>query len=186
MTIRRSLIVVGIAAACISAPVSQARAQLTFGVGGGATFPTGNLGNSYATGYNILAALGIGNASWPVDLRVDGMFNQMQGQAGVPIGALQLWTLNANVVYNIMHGHSITPYLIGGVGYYNTSYHVTATDSTVFAGGNTRNNDFGLNGGAGLRFGKGSLSLFLEARFHYVYVPGGHLEFIPLTAGITL
>jgi hypothetical protein len=185
MSKNRLLLAAAIGAACLTVPPSEARAQLTLGVGGGGSFPTGSLSNSYTTGYNVLASLGAGDPSWPVGLRFDGMFNQMQHQSDVPVGNIQIWTVNANIVYNIVQKQAVTPYLIGGAGYYNDSYRVTATDSSFSGGGNTHNNSFGLNGGGGLRFGKPSLSVFIEARVHYVWIPGGHYDFVPLTAGIT-
>jgi Outer membrane protein beta-barrel domain len=187
MSIRRILGAVTIAAACATVPASRAQAQLTFSLGGGATWPVSSLSDSYTTGYNLLASLGIGMPSWPVGLRVDGMFNQNKSQAGVDAGTLQMWTVNADLVYNIvpMKVAGITPYLVGGAGYYNDSYHITASGSSIGAGGSTHDNDFGLNGGVGLRVGAPMLSVFVESRFHYVFVSGGHLEFIPLTVGLT-
>jgi len=187
MSIRRTLQAATFAAACLSLPVSRAQAQLTFSLGGGATFPVSDLSNAYSTGYNVLASLGIGMPAWPVNLRFDGMFNQMSAKSGVPVGNLQMWTLNADLVYNIVPIHSggITPYLVAGAGYYNDSYHIGVSGTSVGAGGNTHANNFGLNGGIGVRAGVSTLSVFLESRFHYVFVSGGHLEFIPVTAGIT-
>src|SRR5215469_9902335 len=104
MSIRRTLQGAAIAAACVGVPLSSAHAQLTFSAGGGARWPDSNLGNSYKTGYNVLASLGIGMPAWPVNLRVDGMFNQSQSAPGVSAGTLQMWTLNANVVWNIIQG----------------------------------------------------------------------------------
>jgi Outer membrane protein beta-barrel domain len=188
MSMRRVLQAGALAAAFAAVPASRAGAQVTLGVGGGASFPIGDLKNTVTTGYNVLAQLGVGLPSLPIGLRVDGMFNQMNHQSDVPTGNLQLWTVNANAVYNITPlsaaGAGITPYLIGGVGYYNDSYHVTVAGSSVGAGGNTRANNFGLNGGGGIRAGLASLSVFAEARFHYIFTSGGHAEFVPITAGI--
>ena len=166
-------------------PLSRAQAQLTFSFGGGASFPASNVSNSYNTGYNVLASLGIGTSS-PVNLRVDGMFNQMTHQSAAPVGNLQIWTLNADLVYKISHNGGITPYLIGGAGYYNTSYHVTVSGSDISAGGNTSANNFGLNGGVGLRIGGSGLAAFVEGRYHYIFTGGHDIGFVPLTFGVTL
>lgn len=187
MCIRRILQAAAFAAACVSVPVSQAHGQLTLSVGGGPSFPLSNLSNAYGTGYNVLASLGIGMPVWPVGLRIDGMFNQMKSQPGVDAGTLQLWTVNADIVYNIvpMKISAIEPYIVAGAGYYNDSYHIGVSGTSFGAGGNTHANNFGLNGGLGLRLGVPTLSVFVESRFHYVFLSGGHLEFIPLSAGIT-
>jgi outer membrane protein with beta-barrel domain len=188
MSTRRVLQTAALAAACVVLPATRANAQLTLGVGGGASFPVGSLHDQFVTGYNVLAQLGIGLPSWPVGLRVDGMFNQMNHRATVASGNLQLWTANANVVWNIVPistaGAGVTPYLIGGLGYYNSSFHVSASGSSFGGGGNTHANNFGLNGGAGIKAGVATLSVFVEARYHYVFVSGGHIQFIPITAGI--
>jgi hypothetical protein len=186
MSIRRTLQAAALAAACASIPVSRANAQLTLALGGGGSWPVSNLSDAYKMGYNVLASLGVGMPSWPVNLRFDGMFNQMNAQTGVPIGKLQLWTVNADLVYNIvpMHGSGITPYIVGGVGYYNNSYHISASGSSIGAGGNTHANNFGLNGGLGVRAGAPALAVFIESRFHYIFTSGNHIEFIPVTAGI--
>lgn len=185
MSIRRSLQGAAVAAMCVGVPISAAHAQLTFSAGGGATWPLSNLGNSYKTGYNVLASLGVGMPDWPVNLRFDGMFNQMQSAPGVSAGTLQMWTLNANVVWNIIAGKGVTPYLIGGVGYYNDSYNVSLNGSSFSGGGNIHNNAFGINGGAGFRFGISTLSLFVESRYHYAFQSAFNPQFIPLTVGIT-
>jgi hypothetical protein len=185
MAIRRTLQAAAIAATCVSVPVGVAHAQLTFSAGGGATWPLSTLGDSYKTGYNLLAALGIGMPAWPVNLRIDGMFNQMHSAPGVSAGTLQMWTVNANVVWNIVPGKGVTPYLIGGAGYYNDSYNVSLNGSSVSSGGNVHNNSFGINGGAGLRFGISTLSLFVESRYHYVFQSAFNPQFIPVTVGIT-
>ena len=188
MSMRRIFQATGLVVAFSVLPASRAHAQLTLGVGGGASFPVGDLRNAVTTGYNVLAQFGVSVPSFPLGLRIDGMFNQMNHQSGIPTGNLQLWTVNANAVYNISPfssaGGGVTPYLIGGVGYYNDSYHVSVSGSTIGAGGNTHANNFGLNGGVGVKAGVSSLAVFIEGRFHYIFTSPGHAEFIPITAGI--
>ncbi len=46
--------------------------------------------------------------------------------------------------------------------------------------------DFGINGGAGFDFVAGSLSLFVEGRFHNVFTEGESSNFIPITVGVRL
>lgn len=191
MSTSRTLQAAALAVACVAVPASRAGAQLTLGIGGGASIPVGALSNSNVTGYNALVQLGVGLTSWPVSLRVDGMFNQMNHKAGVPVGNLQLWTANANLVWNVVPlsgpGRAgIVPYVIAGAGYYNRSYHVSlGGGGSVGAGGNTHANDFGVNGGGGIKAGLASLSVFAEARYHYVFLgSGNHFQFVPITVGV--
>ena len=170
MSIRRTLQAAAVAALCVVLPLRPAHAQLTLSAGGGASIPVGSiLSNNNVTGYNVLASLGIGMPSWPVGIRVDGMFNEMNHKSGVPVGNLQLWTLNADLVYNLIpfRAAGVTPYIVAGAGYYNDSYHVSTSGLNIGAGGNTHDNNFGLNGGVGVRAGVPTLSVFVEGRFHY-------------------
>jgi opacity protein-like surface antigen len=163
-----------------------ARAQVTLGLGGGATFPTGNLNSVYSTGWNALANLGVHFPAIPIGLRGDLMFNQLPVKSSFGTSAhTQIWTANANVVLSAPG--PVSPYLIGGVGYYNHHYRVNLNGSTVAAGGSTTSNNVGINGGGGLDLklpGTG-IGLFAEARYHYVFVGSNHIAFIPITAGVT-
>jgi hypothetical protein len=177
MSTRRNLCVAAIAVTCIGISPSRAQAQLKLSFGVGPDFPTGNLSNFYNTGYNVLAALSFGAQSWPVNLRIDGMFNEMPTKGGVSGGGIQIWTANANVVYNIGAKQVITPYLIGGIGYYDSHNNLAAEGHS---------SNVGLNFGGGLRVSVASLSVFVEPRVHYVFTAGGHYDFLPLTFGVTL
>jgi opacity protein-like surface antigen len=165
---------------------STAHSQVYLGLGGGATFPISDLSNSFNTGYNILASLGAHIPASPIGVRVDGMFNQLPGKSepNTPSFNAQVWTANANIVASLIPGAPVTPYLIAGLGYYNTSYRINASGSTVFASGNVHDNDFGLNGGAGVRVGLGGIGLFAEARYHNIFTSGTHIQMIPITAGV--
>lgn len=167
------------------AAAASAGAQITFGVGAGSASPTGNLSNAYTTGYNVLADLGVRAPAFPLGFRLDGMFDQMPVKAATGFtGNTQIFSLTANAVLTPVGDHIVTPYLIGGGGYYNDHYHVAISGTTAVAGGSTTDNNFGLNGGVGVKFGVSSLGLFLEARYHYVFDGPGHYSFVPLTAGI--
>jgi hypothetical protein len=54
----------------------------------------------------------------------------------------------------------------------------------VISTGNTHANDFGLNGGAGLRVGLGGIGLFVEARYHYIFEGSHNYEMVPISAGV--
>jgi opacity protein-like surface antigen len=174
------------AAVCTFAPAT-ARSQVYLGLGGGASFPISDLSNSFNTGYNILADLGAHIPLTPLGVRIDGMFNQLPGKPDLDGGGsfnAQIWTANANLTASLIPGSPITPYLIAGMGYYNTSYHISASGTTVIASGSTHDNDFGLNGGAGIKAGLGGIGLFAEARYHNIFTSGTHIQMIPISAGV--
>ncbi|MGH7513233.1 MAG: hypothetical protein ACREOQ_09950 [Gemmatimonadales bacterium] len=43
---------------------------------------------------------------------------------------------------------------------------------------------FGINSGAAFNFGAASTSLFVEGRFHNVFVTGSDFHFIPIDIGV--
>lgn len=158
---------------------ATARAQLSFGLGGGVTSPTSRLSDGYKSGFNVLATLGV------AFVRVDAMFNQLDDKLD-PSGHTQIWTLNANLVGDLLPRTSpAVPYLIAGAGYYNNQYRVTVNGSTIVGQGSTSFHDFGLNGGAGVRVNLAGLGLFGEVRYHYVFQKGFHSQFVPITVGVT-
>jgi hypothetical protein len=92
-----------------------------------------------------------------------------------------------NVVFKFKSSDESTfrPYLIGGVGVYNSKLTGQDDPSDILGGGTT---DFGLNAGAGFDFKVGGAGLFVEGRFHNVFTSGAgeDLRFIPITLGIRL
>ena len=174
-----------VALGCLCAAPSGARAQVSLGVGGGATFPVSDLSNADKTGYNILATLGFRIPEFPLGLRVDGMFNQMKSKFA-DVSNTQIWTVNADLQANLVTvPHApVVPYMVAGIGYYNSRYRVSTSGTDFVGSGNAHANDFGLNGGLGVRFGLGNSSLFVEGRYHYVFTSGTHLQMIPITVGI--
>lgn len=165
---------------------SMARAQVGLGVGGGFTFPVSTLSTTNKTGYNVLADLSFRSQASPLGFRVDAMFNSLPTKI-TDARTLQVWTVNANLVANLVTAPKtpVVPYLIAGIGWYNDKYRARTIGSTVILSGNTSENDFGLNAGAGIRIGLGNSSLFAEGRYHYVFTPRQRLQMIPVTFGIS-
>jgi hypothetical protein len=162
---------VGVAAAALPA---HAQRRSTFGFAAGATLPTGVLGDATSTGYHVLGTLAIsGTATSPLGFRIDGMYNSLSGKSSGP--DLTMWTVNGNLVYAFPGGLMATPYLIGGAGWYNMKVDEDDVEST---------NDFGINGGIGVRFPLSGFSTFAEVRFHNVFTEDESARVIPITFGI--
>lgn len=182
-TIRTVLAGAGIA---LVLTASVAEAQVSFGLAGGATTPSGSLNDRQNLGYNGLVTLQLGLPVMPIQLRADLQYNGFGGKDfgnAVQNAANQKDTRvisgSINGVFNILPG-PIKPYLIGGVGYYDTQ--LTGTEAT---------RKVGYNYGAGVKFGLTGASIFVEARMHQVNdatfaVGGGRTsaKFIPITVGI--
>jgi hypothetical protein len=155
------------------------RAQVGIGGGGGVTF---------------LTTIDLHAPGVPLGFRIDGMYDRFRGNESVFGSApphAQIWTVNANIVGNLENvpGASVVPYLIGGAGYYNSSFDnftagAATGPTTLPASGSTHTANLGFNGGIGVRFDVGPIRMFVEGRYHYVL---GHAEvrLIPFTAGVT-
>lgn len=162
-----------------------ARAQVTLGLGGGPTFPTGSLSNAYGTGFNGMINLGLGVPAFPLGFRANGLFDQLPVKSATGFsGHTQIYSVSANAILTTTGIPIVAPYLIGGVGYYNNHYSVNLSGTTVVAGGSTTANNLGINGGGGFRFGVATLSLFAEVRYHYVFNGSSHYQFVPITVGV--
>lgn len=156
----------------LSAAVSSARAQATIGVGAGGAFPIGNSGNAYGTGYNISAFLGLNIPTLPIGVRFDGQYDRLPYKVGGGNADLGFGTIN--VVYQSPIS-IVTPYVIGGAGYYHLDTRAVVPTSSL-----------GLNGGVGVKAPlHWGLGLFLEARYHYVFSHRPDTQLVPITLGVT-
>ena len=170
------------------APARTANAQVAtilkpiqVGVAVGAAVPVSDLGNSFSTGFNVTGTIGINVPLLPVGFRIDAAYNQFGGKVR-PNGAGGTSNVNAkiagvsgNVVFGIPGAVIISPYLIGGVGYYRVSSSAT---------GSVASNNVGFNAGAGVKIPLLVFATFIEARYNRVSESGGSTSFIPVTVGV--
>lgn len=156
-------------ALCLTAAPRQAHAQLGFGIGAsaGLTLPSGDLGDLAKSGYNVKILLGGRAPLTPVGFRIEGGYDSFEGDGNDANFSIRSGT--ANVVLGVPMGTmGVSPYVIGGVGVYNTK-----VDGSFTFLGQTINTDqsesrFGWNLGGGLEFSLGTLKTFVEARYHAV------------------
>ena len=170
-----------VAGLALTLPVATAQAQMPidFGILAGASMPTGDAGDGFDTGFNVGATLGISPALMPVGFRIDGVYHSF-GASGAG-DDLSLITVTGNATLGIPLGAmpGISPYLIGGLGLYSAD-----------AGGDEdRQNEFGWNIGAGLRFALAGFSTFAEVRYNSFSVDAAgddddSFTFVPITFGI--
>ncbi len=177
--------VAGLTMALVAA-AAPAQAQVAFGLAAGATIPSGSLNDRSNLGYNGLATLQLAVPLFPLQFRADLQYNSFGGK---DFGSAVSNAFNnrdtrvisgtINGVFNLLPG-PIKPYLIGGVGYYDTQ--LKGTDAT---------RKVGYNYGGGVKFGLTGASIFVEARMHEIKdatfnVSGGRTtaKFIPVTVGI--
>jgi hypothetical protein len=170
-------VMTAIIAITASAPAAQAQNPMSFGIAAGATIPTGDLGDVVKTGFHGMATLGFTPAMVPFGVRIDGMYNSLEADSDISDAKLRVIGLTANGVWQLP-GMVASPYVIGGLGYYNSDYDVEGVDSS---------SDIGLNIGLGMKFNLSGFGTFAEIRYHNIFNGDddiGNSSFIPLTFGI--
>lgn len=179
----QSLVMCGVVAA-VAAGRASAQMPVSFGVGGGVTIPTGSSSDDLKTGWHGTALVRFKPAASPVGFQIDGMYQRLgftdETEAAIGEGKAQIINGTANVVFSfpVSEETRFRPYLIGGVGLYNTKFKL---DSGIDTESDT---DFGINAGAGFDVGFGGGTFFVEGRFHNVFTEGSDFKFIPITVGL--
>ena len=167
-----------------SAQLETILKPVQIGVAAGAAVPVSDLGNAFSTGFNVTGTIAINIPLLPIGFRIDAAYNQLGAKGPTttptsPSGAssnvnAKIAGVTGNVVFG-MPGVIITPYFIGGVGYYRISSSAT---------GSVASNDFGFNAGAGVKLPLLVFSAFAEARYNRISENGRSVSFIPVTVGV--
>lgn len=166
-----------VALACLAGAGSLSAQGVRFGVGGGLLMPMGDYNTADKPGFIFGAGVVFPVGTAPVAVRVEGSYSQTSHD-GID-GKSKIMGGMASLVYSFKAGGSVTPYVLGGVGFYNLKVTVPsfAVDTSV--------SKIGFGGGAGLRFPMGSASLFVEARYMNIATSGGSTAFMPIIAGVS-
>jgi hypothetical protein len=181
---------------------------LYFGVQGGANFPQNEINSYYETGYGAGAQIGWDPGSSPLGLRVNAMWNRLNGRDlqsttinnvryEADLNNADLYSVFGDAKLRLPFGRFLGAtsglYAVGGAG---VTYFRNYVDFTNTTGINPGNNvvrtfnaedrtQFALNGGGGLSFGVGAVSLFAEGRYVRVFTQGARTDYVPVTIGIT-
>lgn len=177
-----------------------------FGLGAGANFPQNNIRTAYEPGVNGVAQLGWDPTNSPLGLRLNVGYNRLNGKellqnAGtttettVSLRDADLFSAFADAKLRLPFGRFLGAtsglYAVGGGGVtffrnYQNFSNVTGTNpgSSVIDVRGDNVTRFALNGGAGLDWGIGNVSLFAEGRYVRVFTQGRDTDFIPVTLGI--
>jgi opacity protein-like surface antigen len=183
-----SLVAIVLAASTLVARTAQAQANpIAFGITAGATKAVGDFSDNVDLGYHIGALVQWSGPSLPIGIRVDGMYHRFSvnkdALAGSGVSDANISITDGTVdgvwMFPMDAGASMSPYLIGGVGY----YHMSASCSDC-EGLSVSDNKFGLNGGAGLSFALSGFSTFVEARYHHIFTDGGSTSMVPISVGV--
>jgi len=161
------------AAGAANAQAATVLKPVQLGVALGGAIPLSDFGKSFNTGFNFTGTVGINPAGMPVGFRIDAAYNQFGAKGTTNVNA-KIAGVSGNVVLS-MAGAQMTPYLIGGVGYYRVSSSLTGTVAS---------NNFGFNAGAGLQIPLSGFATFIEARYNRISENGGSTSFVPVTVGV--
>jgi opacity protein-like surface antigen len=174
---KRIVSVVLAAGGALLLSAASAQAQVSVGVGGGITVPTGDFKDFFKTGWNALANVGYDLPSG-IGVRGDFYYGEHKTKSGVtPSGKFKLAGGLGNVLYSFKTPGTVHPYIMGTVGFINGKADVTGGSSET---------KVAYGGGAGIKFKVGSdASLFAEGRYISVNTTGTNTNFIPISVGVS-
>ncbi len=176
---------------------------LYFGVQGGANFPQNNLRNAYNTGFNGGIQLGYDPETSPIGLRVNALYNRFRGDNNNSLAVQpnratdsETYSAFADAVLRLPFGKFLGAtsgfYLVGGPGItlfrnfqdFQRQTGVPVGQSTNQNVGSSNSTRFSVNGGAGLEYGIGNVSLFTEGRYVRTFTQGRDTDYLPVTFGL--
>ncbi len=175
-------LLVALALSAVAAIPTAAHAQLSTSilVSGGLSVPVSDLRDGVNSGYNVNVGVAFGAPIVPVGARIEGGFSSFDFKGGN--GTTRIASGTANAVLSL-GPTSAAPYLIGGLGIYNRRLDIP----TGFPSGTSSRTVAGVNAGGGIRFPLGSISTFLEARYHLMLGNDNELtryQYIPISFGV--
>jgi hypothetical protein len=146
-------------------------------LGGGVGIPLGTYDDLVKMGWQGTAGVSF-QPRRLFGIQVDVNYAEFRDETPLDVVSKQIYgTASVRYRFTTSPGTRFQPYLIGGMGVYN---HKSSGDDAL-EGSTT---DLGSNLGAGFNIGAGVTTLFLEARWHNVFLAGDNLKMLPVTLGI--
>jgi opacity protein-like surface antigen len=167
------------APAVLSAQTSERAVGL--GVSGGLSLPLGDFGEGLSSGYNITGHLYFKPAALTsLRLRADVGYDRFDIDGGG--GNQRMLSFAGNALYDFPTQSTslVRPYVLGGLGIYNTKFNADGPSALDDA----TDTNLGLQVGGGLTFQLSGFSTFAEARFVNVFGDGGSARFVPIVFGV--
>jgi opacity protein-like surface antigen len=165
---------------------------ISIGLGGGVSVPVSDASDAFKTGFNGQGFVRFNLHQLPIQPRLDFTFSKFDVkdvhlQAPGASGTGQIFAGIANVQFALTHSGPVRPYIVGGVGAYNTKTDISGVPNVS----GTSSTDFGINAGAGTVFKLGSVvSGYVEGRIDNVYssksglINTDQVKVVPVTFGI--
>lgn len=189
---KRALRAFGVAVA-LAAPVAlQAQATsssdkpVSFGISGGASLPMGDLSDAAETGFVVAGHVYLKPSSFKSlrfrgDVSYDKWGVKGADELGVDADARSLgFMANALFDFPTSSTSTVKPYVLGGLGLYNSKVSVSGFGESA----SESSNDIGIQVGGGLTFQLSGFSTFVEAKYVNVFTEGSSTNWIPVSFGI--
>lgn len=177
----RRLLVCGPLALVLSASAAHAQATgaptrpVSVGITGGLSIPTGDFADGVKSGFNVGGLLEFSRPASPLAFRIEGEYQRFDAKSEAPgAGNLRIISGVANVLYKFA-GETARPYLLGGVGLFNTGSSVEDSESET---------DFGANVGVGLEIPLSGITAFGDIRYQSIFASPDNVSLIPIRVGI--
>jgi Outer membrane protein beta-barrel domain len=196
-------LVAGIWSLCIGSVAAGAQTEsgqdtsvdgLYWGIAAGVSRPTGQFHGGYRSGWNVTAPLGWDFDSSPLGIRVDGSYDRVSGRTigGSELPDAGIWSLNGDAKLRMQLRNlraMRAAYVLAGVGAHRIVGGATTSSGGYGTSLGDASTSWGWNAGAGIAFGWGRASMFLEWRYLSVS-PNGQLSeeaprLIPIILGFT-
>jgi opacity protein-like surface antigen len=161
----------------VTATAAQAQmAESRFGAKVGIALPMGDFGDVAGLGFHLGGHMSI-PLQGKLGLRVDVDYGRYGGEDGSAVDNVSLLGGVANLVYRMETSSELKPYLLGGIGFYNTTVEGTG-------GGSNDASDLAFNVGVGYDFKFGNSNLFTELRFLSIQSDGSSTTTLPIVIGL--
>jgi hypothetical protein len=139
----------------------------------GVTAPVSAYGSDKNVGYHVELLVDVRVPATPLGFRIDGAFHDMKYTGNSTRD--QIFMATGDAVLRVPTGTTLTPYLLGGVGIYNSEHNLfLATHPAT---------DFGVNVGGGVRIELSEVTTFVEARYHRTS-GNAAIRMLPVSLGI--
>lgn len=161
MFIRAGILASTVAIAILATSPDAAAAQVPIrvGLGGGITMPVGDIAKTSDSGINLVASASFDPARLPFGFEAAASYHNFAPKKGAGDNSF-IMAVTGGITIPIA-GTVGEPYLMGGIGYYNTQGPTTgATDAE---------RDIGGYGGIGIRFRTDKMQFHVKAAFHEIF-----------------
>jgi len=162
------------------AMVSAQSSAVGFGLSGGLSVPTGDLGDAVDAGYSVAGHVFLKPSSMKsLRFRGDVSFDRWAYKGNID-GNSRVLGFVGNAILDLSTNGGVKPYVLGGLGAYNGKS-TTEVGSVNVSSSST---DVGIQVGGGLNFQLSGFSTFLELKYVNIFTENNSTGFIPITFGV--